>query len=494
MNTLQSTTLNNWKLDRKVSDTDQISDYIEKTRTNVSVVPEYNGGEKIATITINGESTEISSKQIDIDSNFSIESTNPVQNKIITNEFKKIYEIVDNGAITDKLSTEIEHDRVGGNGGFYGICDADEVVILGTYQSGLMYYDKSTKSFHNSELTAVPEGFDLDVEKTHFHNTDDGNGAKFKTIKKLNGKYIAIDVSTYKPDNGGYVTYFVSDDGIEWELTYREVKLKHHLNDSIVFYNGKYYASSAKNVIWSQDLKTWSTLQYNNGTEDVDWTLPSEIGQIQIANDILIVAHSSTLAGKISTFDLIENQPVNEIDIYKAGTNYQIWSSYADKDIQVFCARENRSVITYAIVSYDNFKTYELRKISDIDIGAPRGILKYNRMFLVTTYNGYLFATMDWEHFSRVFEKSVIKMSDGAAFEGAALDNANHVYIATRKDYDQNIGPFLYELEIMNDQLVMQQLDGIYNDIKEIKELNEKIEVINEKIGDIDIRLDQILG
>ena len=61
-------------------------------KTDVKVEPVDNSGEKIATITVNGEATEISAKKIDVDDSFSFESTNPVQNKILTNELINFYD------------------------------------------------------------------------------------------------------------------------------------------------------------------------------------------------------------------------------------------------------------------------------------------------------------------------------------------------------------------------------------------------------------------
>ena len=61
-------------------------------KADVKIEPVDNGGEKIATITVNGEATEISAKKIDVDDSFSFESTNPVQNKKITNAlFNSVY-------------------------------------------------------------------------------------------------------------------------------------------------------------------------------------------------------------------------------------------------------------------------------------------------------------------------------------------------------------------------------------------------------------------
>ena len=58
-------------------------------KTDVKVDPVDNHGEKIATIIVNGVSTEISAKQIDVDDSFSFQSTNPIQNAIIS---KKVFE------------------------------------------------------------------------------------------------------------------------------------------------------------------------------------------------------------------------------------------------------------------------------------------------------------------------------------------------------------------------------------------------------------------
>ena len=59
-------------------------------KADVKIEPVDNGGEKIATITVNGVPTEISAKKIDVDDSFSFESTNPVQNKVITELIKKL--------------------------------------------------------------------------------------------------------------------------------------------------------------------------------------------------------------------------------------------------------------------------------------------------------------------------------------------------------------------------------------------------------------------
>ena len=61
-------------------------------KADVKIEPVDNSGEKIATITVNGASTEISAKQIDVDDSFSFKSTNPVQNKILTNELINFYD------------------------------------------------------------------------------------------------------------------------------------------------------------------------------------------------------------------------------------------------------------------------------------------------------------------------------------------------------------------------------------------------------------------
>ena len=59
-------------------------------KTDVKIEPVDNGGEKIAIITVNGEATEISAKQIDVDSEYSMTSENPLQNKILA---QKLYDI-----------------------------------------------------------------------------------------------------------------------------------------------------------------------------------------------------------------------------------------------------------------------------------------------------------------------------------------------------------------------------------------------------------------
>lgn len=69
----------------------QLKDYQldETVISNVEVLPVYNNGEKLASIVIDGISTEISAKQIDVDDSFSFQSTNPIQNAIIS---KKVFE------------------------------------------------------------------------------------------------------------------------------------------------------------------------------------------------------------------------------------------------------------------------------------------------------------------------------------------------------------------------------------------------------------------
>ena len=70
------------------------TDYLYAVDSNikaeVKVDPVDNSGEKIATITINGVATEISAKQIDVDSEYSLTSENPLQNRVLT---QRLYDI-----------------------------------------------------------------------------------------------------------------------------------------------------------------------------------------------------------------------------------------------------------------------------------------------------------------------------------------------------------------------------------------------------------------
>ena len=115
-------------------------------KTDVKIEPVDNSGEKIATIVVNGEATEISAKQIDVDDSFSFESTNPVQNKVVTTCLNELCAIQDKwlnkeigGVVIGPLSLSASSPETA----------HDLELVYGNYKQG------GTRSDGNTELCGI---------------------------------------------------------------------------------------------------------------------------------------------------------------------------------------------------------------------------------------------------------------------------------------------------------------------------------------------------
>ena len=110
--------------------------------------------------------------------------------------------------------------------GFYGVCDFGDVLILGTYGSGIYYMVKSTSEIRKGELVGVGGSCVVDGEAVELGGKD-AEVASFdasicKNITKVS-ETKAVAAIVYNKNNSdhydkNHLDIVESEDGMRWEI------------------------------------------------------------------------------------------------------------------------------------------------------------------------------------------------------------------------------------------------------------------------------------
>ena len=374
-------------------------------KADVKVEPVDNSGEKIATITVNGVPTEISAKQIDVDDSFSFGSTNPVQNKKITNAlFNSVY-------VDEKIKIQYGDKPIS----FYGKYENEELVIYGSYSNGLYYANPNNVStIEKCNLIEVEDGFDLDIEKNYFDND-----ATFKYIIEADDYYVALDCKHYrsydplKPDEISFCKIYKSIDGKRWKLM-SVLNGYGNLGNNILSYNGEYYVCKDNGISYSADLVTWQQVDL---TESTTPGCPRALGYIILGSDNKILCfptltHRIQETAQIFTFDPEEktfsNEPRCTLKMPDDHIYDRVWTHIWNNDTLLIGIgiRKNEKLEFRAaqiVSSTDNFKTY-LIETAEYPLTVPRYLIKIKNAVFALTYTGQIYQKISSFYWQKIYE------------------------------------------------------------------------------------------
>ena len=215
---------------------------------------------------------EIEGTQITIDSQLSTTSTNPVQNKVITNEMQNVREIAEGKTTSFSVNTQTS-----GNSAF----QSDDDTITAT-----SFVDVEGNTINVSELHKGDLVFTLNVE-----------GHKYKDrwlINPATGSWGLIDADTPNMENYATITYV--DDELA-EKTDLDIIAPNYSNlsgyvvgDKVIYQGQLYTCNTAITTAEEFNSSHWTAIKVSNGFVDLD-SSQTISGVKTFSNDVHIGAN-----------------------------------------------------------------------------------------------------------------------------------------------------------------------------------------------------------
>ena len=392
--------------------------------------------------------------------------------------------------------------------GFYGVCDFGDVLILGTYGSGIYYMDKSTSEIRKGELVGVGESCVVDGEAVELGGKD-AEVASFdasicKNITKVS-ETKAVAAIVYNKNNSdhydrNHLDIVESEDGMRWVLKSRiygtigdsaEKRQSISTNANVVFANGTYFAAARRAIFKSADLVNWTSVD-----------LPGELYYTTSAHNLVVKSQDS---GKVFAFvdgtsgrpirvfayDLASDrvEEVNSI-LPSNSTPTAVWCSYVDGQKIIICFQGSSENYGRVATTTDDFATFRLNELKCANI--PRGIAKCKDFYVMCGYQGGLFVSttgLEWQLVSDETRRNPeIKNIEGVV----AIDGTNEFYYVVRQNADD--AAFVCRVRLFVDELAFNGLSYVSNEVVPYvnKETDRKIDGVGRRIDQVETRISEI--
>lgn len=401
--------------------------------------------------------------------------------------YQKFLEFTYTGTLGVQLTAGIADDTC--DGGFYGMCYAGNgKVILGTYQSGIYFYDEAKDTIVPAQLTAIDpsiSGLDLETQKICFSRY------RFRRVVKGENGFLAVNyqskINAIKTWDGGTLEvpefenkyhrcFYWSADGYSWTLvSYEESDSNNtRIESPLIYAGGKFYYAPTSGLFCSTDNgKTWNPVA---GVSTyvialIDDRRELEDGVIDDSRAIMILENSNgATVWYLNTADNSLVQQPCVISELSGSSNCQSYTHYADEEVAMFAADNYTFIDQNKTDKFKNTGQYLARKVNvPIDdytkktfkphnnsnsFSVARGFSKAHDLWFLGTYHGYVQVSLDLKTWFTIYYEP-LNAKDRGGIEGMGIYD-QQLYYQTR--CTEAGYPILRKLYVMNDIILIRKI------------------------------------